>query len=163
MSVFDHSLLENRGYREIKPGVWAKRQEEGKPDSGPAVRIMPGATGGGGTRKGAGAGARAGGGGTAAPGAAGVCAAELEHGDAGKRRGAPGVYGEGAARFAVRVVSFRARCIDDDNLCEKFVVDGLRYAGLIPDDRHSAARITTHQEACARSEERTEIVIERLA
>ena len=38
-------------------------------------------------------------------------------------------------RYAVSVESCRARKIDTDNLCAKYFVDALRYAGIIPDDR----------------------------
>jgi hypothetical protein len=65
--------------------------------------------------------------------------------------------------FLVRVTSFRRRLLDEDNLCEKYHVDCCRYAGLIPGDDPSKARIETRQEKVrSKAEERTEIVIERL-
>jgi hypothetical protein len=40
------------------------------------------------------------------------------------------------ARTVVRITSFRCRLLDPDNLIggSKYFLDGLRYAGLIPDD-----------------------------
>lgn len=40
-----------------------------------------------------------------------------------------------SGRISVRVTSFRRRLCDPDNLCPKYFIDCLRYAGLIPDDR----------------------------
>jgi len=72
--------------------------------------------------------------------------------------------GKHPARFFVRVTSFRRRLLDEDNLCGKYVVDCCRYAGLLPGDDPSQARIVTTQEKVSRKEdERTEIVIERMA
>lgn len=66
-------------------------------------------------------------------------------------------------KFLVRVTSFRRRLLDEDNLCEKYHVDCARYAGLLPGDDPSQARIETRQEKVrSKEEERTEIVIERL-
>jgi len=38
-------------------------------------------------------------------------------------------------RIRVRITSLRRRLIDPDNLCPKYFIDCLRYAGLIPNDR----------------------------
>ncbi|MGV1047691.1 MAG: hypothetical protein ACOYD4_04080 [Solirubrobacterales bacterium] len=48
-------------------------------------------------------------------------------------------------RFLVRVISVRKRLIDEDNLCEKYHVDCLRYAGLLPGDDPTQTRIETFQ------------------
>jgi hypothetical protein len=65
-------------------------------------------------------------------------------------------------RFLVRVTSFRRRLLDEDNLCEKYVVDCCRYAGLLPGDAPGTTRIEVRQEKVrSKEEERTEIVIER--
>lgn len=40
-----------------------------------------------------------------------------------------------AGRCAVRVTSYRKRLSDPDNLCAKYFVDALRYAGVLYDDR----------------------------
>jgi len=37
-------------------------------------------------------------------------------------------------RFCVTITSYRCRLLDADNLCPKFLIDALRYKGLIPDD-----------------------------
>jgi hypothetical protein len=64
--------------------------------------------------------------------------------------------------FYVRVVSFRRRLLDEDNLCEKFFVDCCRYAGLLPSDAAGKARIAVSQEKVgSEAEERTEIIIDR--
>lgn len=53
--------------------------------------------------------------------------------------------GGNTVRFLVRVTSVRSRLIDEDNLCEKFVVDCCRYAGLLPDDAPGRCRIEATQ------------------
>lgn len=71
--------------------------------------------------------------------------------------------GRDSGRFFVRVTSYRRRLLDEDNLCEKYVVDCCRYAGLLPGDDPSQARIVTTQEKVrSKEEERTEVVIDRL-
>ncbi len=45
----------------------------------------------------------------------------------------------------MRVTSHRLRLLDEDNLCEKFVVDCCRYAGLIPTDSPDKAKIEVGQ------------------
>lgn len=65
---------------------------------------------------------------------------------------------QGAARIVVRLTSFRVRLLDPDNLCPKALVDGLRYAGIIPDDRPQDIELAIAQQKVAhRREERTEI------
>lgn len=64
---------------------------------------------------------------------------------------------QGALRVVVRVKSFRARLLDPDNLCPKSLIDGLRYAGLIPGDRAEDIEYSVCQEKCRPEEERTEI------
>ena len=143
----DPQLLRDRGFTEVKPGVWGKA-EAPTPVRREAPKVgKPGAFARAGNERDA--------------GALRTRVAKLEHGDAGACAGAPGVQSQSPARFSVRVVSWRARLIDDDNLCEKFVVDGLRYAGLLPDDCHGEARISTHQEKCEKAQERTEITLTR--
>ena len=61
-------------------------------------------------------------------------------------------------RYRVEVISHRKRLIDTDNLCPKFHIDALRYAGLIPDDSPEHIELVVRQ---VRSKEnKTEIVIE---
>lgn len=50
--------------------------------------------------------------------------------------------------------------LDPDNLCPKSLIDGLRYAGLIPGDEPDKIELSISQERCAKEEERTEIEID---
>jgi len=62
--------------------------------------------------------------------------------------------------LVVRVTSIRKRLLDWDNLCVKPLVDGLRYAGLIPDDRPEICKIEVRQRKTeAGEEEATEVEI----
>lgn len=66
-----------------------------------------------------------------------------------------------AARVRVRVVSYRKRLIDPDNLCPKFHIDACRYAGFIKDDSAKEIELSVIQEKVnSRELERTEITIE---
>lgn len=56
-------------------------------------------------------------------------------------------------RFFVRVTSYRVRLLDEDNLCEKYGVDCLRYSGILPGDSAAEARIVTSQEKVSRKDE----------
>jgi hypothetical protein len=63
-------------------------------------------------------------------------------------------------RFLVRVTSFRRRLLDEDNLCEKYVVDCCRYSGLLSGDAPETTRIEVSQQKVTREEdERTELTI----
>ncbi len=57
-------------------------------------------------------------------------------------------------RFLVRVTSFRRRLIDEDNLCEKYVVDCCRYSGLLHGDGPGQTKIEVRQ--CKVAEETAE-------
>lgn len=77
-----------------------------------------------------------------------------------------GALGEGEAkgghtgRVLVRVTSFRIRLLDEDNLCEKYHIDCLRYANLIPGDDPRQAKIETGQvKVRTKAEERVLIEI----
>ncbi len=60
----------------------------------------------------------------------------------------------------VRVSSVRKRLADPDGLCEKFVLDCCRYAGLIADDSADDITLeTTQRKAAKGEEEHTEITI----
>jgi hypothetical protein len=73
---------------------------------------------------------------------------------------APAETGD-SGKHLVRVTSFRVVLLDEDNLCEKYHVDALRYSGLLPSDAPGRCRIITSQEKVAhKADERTEIVIE---
>ena len=62
-------------------------------------------------------------------------------------------------RVRVCVISFRARLCDPDNLCPKYFIDCLRYAGLIADDTPECITLEVRQVRCRRVEQRTEILI----
>ena len=63
-------------------------------------------------------------------------------------------------KFLVRVVSIRTRLIDEDNLCEKYHIDLLRYAGIISGDEAGKTKIETIQRKAAKGEtERVEITV----
>ena len=66
---------------------------------------------------------------------------------------------ESSQRTIVCIKSFRSRLLDPDNLCAKSLLDGLRYASLIPDDRPQDITLTVSQEKCAKEDERTTIEI----
>lgn len=61
------------------------------------------------------------------------------------------------ARVAVLITSYRKRLLDPDNLCPKHFIDGLRYAGIIPNDRPQDITLQVRQEKS--KDERTEIEI----
>lgn len=66
-------------------------------------------------------------------------------------------------RYVVRIVSFRTRLLDVDNLCEKFAVDFLRYCGAIPSDAPATTQITIEQKKTGKEEEdRDEITVIRI-
>lgn len=68
-----------------------------------------------------------------------------------------------SGRFLVRVVSVRKRLLDEDNLCEKFHVDCLRYAGALPSDAPDTTHIETTQRKAGKGEaEHTLIEVFRL-
>lgn len=61
-------------------------------------------------------------------------------------------------RFLVRITSVRGRLIDEDNLCEKYVVDCCRYAGLLPGDGPGQTKIETAQRKVGEGEEEHTVV-----
>lgn len=71
----------------------------------------------------------------------------------------------GATRVKVRIVSLRCRLLDIDNLAggSKFLLDALRYDGLIRDDCPDAIDLTVSQiKVAKRCDEETLIFIERI-
>lgn len=61
-------------------------------------------------------------------------------------------------RVRVCITSFRRRLIDPDNLCPKYFIDSLRYAGLIPNDREEDITLQVSQvKVKTKAEERTQI------
>lgn len=74
---------------------------------------------------------------------------------------APQAQASDSGRYLVRVVSYRTRLLDEDNLAEKYHVDACRYAGLIPTDSPDRTTIHVSQEKVkTKAEERTEIMIQ---
>lgn len=64
-------------------------------------------------------------------------------------------------RSRVKISSYRVRLLDPDNMCVKYHVDGLRYAGIIRDDTTNDIELFVRQfKVKTRQEERTEIEIE---
>ena len=59
----------------------------------------------------------------------------------------------------VRIVSFRRSFCDPDNLCPKYFIDCLRYAGIIRDDRPQDITLEVRQQKVSKEQERTEITI----
>lgn len=49
-------------------------------------------------------------------------------------------------RFHVRVVSYRRRLCDADNLCPKYFIDCLKYAEIVPDDSAKYITLEVSQE-----------------
>lgn len=62
-------------------------------------------------------------------------------------------------RIHVCVTSRRVRLIDPDNLCAKYFVDCLRYAGFIPEDNADAITLEVRQEKVSKKDEETVIEI----
>lgn len=57
-----------------------------------------------------------------------------------------------STRFLVRVTAVRKRLIDEDNLCEKYHVDALRYCGILPSDAPDRTHIETSQRKTEKKE-----------
>ncbi len=56
-----------------------------------------------------------------------------------------GIQKKVSKRILVRITSYRRRLIDEDNLCEKYHVDLLRYASAIPSDAPDQCKIEVSQ------------------
>lgn len=75
-----------------------------------------------------------------------------------ERRSVAGTLGKGqtqkghTGRFLVRVTRCSRRLLDEDNLCEKFVLDCCRYAGLVPGDSPAEVRVETTQRKIEKGE-----------
>ena len=66
-------------------------------------------------------------------------------------------------RIRVTVNSVRKRLLDEDNECSKFLVDQLRYAGIILNDNPSLTTISTTQRKCEAGEpEYVEIIVQEI-
>lgn len=67
---------------------------------------------------------------------------------------------QGPPRITVSLKCFRQKLLDPDNLCPKGLIDGLRYAGLIPDDSPKEIKLVVEQDECGKGEDRTEVNID---
>ena len=52
-------------------------------------------------------------------------------------------------QFFIRATSIRKRLLDEDNLCEKYLIDLCRYSGIVPGDSPA----TTHIQVCQQKAE----------
>ncbi len=67
---------------------------------------------------------------------------------------------EHTARIRVSIRSFRTRLLDPDNLCPKYFLDCVRYAGFIKDDSDKYITLEVSQvKVKNKSDERTEIEV----
>ena len=63
-------------------------------------------------------------------------------------------------RVRIVIESFRRKLLDPDNLCPKYFLDGIKYAGLIPDDSPDKIELIVRQtKVDSHEDERTEIEI----
>lgn len=63
-------------------------------------------------------------------------------------------------RIHVRIISFRRKLCDPDNLCPKYFIDCLRYSEIIANDRPEDITLEVSQEKVKnKADERTEIEI----
>lgn len=83
---------------------------------------------------------------------------ELEPSRQRRAVGAPKAKVADSRRFLVRVTSVRRILLDEDNLCEKYVVDCCRYAGLLPGDRPGQTKIAVSQRKVGKEEEEHTLV-----
>lgn len=66
-------------------------------------------------------------------------------------------------RFRVCVCRIGRHLLDEDNIAEKYMVDCLRYAGIIPDDNPGVVSIVATQRKAAKGEpEHTQIEVYEL-
>jgi len=63
-----------------------------------------------------------------------------------------------AGRIFIRFVSVRKRLLDPDNICEKYLLDCLRYTRLISGDEPEKVSIQTTQRKCQQGESEKTIV-----
>ena len=79
-------------------------------------------------------------------------ATELERHSGDGAVGAVRVQKAIAGRVRVVVTSYRTRLLDEDNLCEKYVVDCCRYAGVLAADSPGQTKIEVRQEKVGKGE-----------
>ena len=62
-------------------------------------------------------------------------------------------------RLRVRVTSRRSRLLDPDNLAAKYLIDCLRYAGVLPNDTAADIDLEVRQEKVGKDQEETVVEI----
>jgi hypothetical protein len=67
----------------------------------------------------------------------------------------------GKKRIRVVVTSMRCRLLDEDNLCPKYIIDILRYGGILRDDSPDLVKIEIRQEK-VKTKDQEETIIEIL-
>ena len=65
-------------------------------------------------------------------------------------------------RYVVIVTSRRIRLLDEDNLIEKYHIDSLRYAGILPSDTPEACQIQVRQEKVAKKDQEETLIEVRI-
>lgn len=87
-------------------------------------------------------------------------AAKLEHGSGDESLEKAQAEARHPGVILVHVISYRRRLLDTDNLCEKYHVDCLRYAQIIPDDAPEiVATQVSQKKVSSKDDERTEFII----
>lgn len=68
-----------------------------------------------------------------------------------------------SARFRVRLIGYYVHPLDDCNFCTKYLVDCIRYAGIVADDNWGNLCVTHEQfQVQTQEEEATEIIVEEI-
>ena len=83
---------------------------------------------------------------------------ELERSVGDGALGKVSVQAKPGGRFLIVVTAIRNRLLDEDNMCEKFHVDLLRYSGVIPQDSPGKAKIEVRQRKADPGEEERVII-----
>jgi len=68
------------------------------------------------------------------------------------------VQGQFSQRFLVRIKSTRKRLLDEDNLCGKYHIDLLRYAGVIPNDTPDQIKVEISQKKSGKGQAEETII-----
>lgn len=84
--------------------------------------------------------------------------AELESNVVTRSLAAKKLQREAGGKFLVRVTSIRKKLLDEDNLCEKYHVDLLRYIGCLPCDSPDKCKIEVCQTKAAKGERERTII-----
>lgn len=63
-----------------------------------------------------------------------------------------------SGKRVVRITSYRVRAVDPDNLCGKWFIDALRYAGIIPDDTEADITYQISQKKVAKKNQEKTLI-----